>query len=172
VTIVYTAAYVDAAPVMRVYIVGLAALVVELATIIMLLRQGAFMMGVNLVALVLSVALNWFSAQHFGLAGAAMGGVTAIWLDRIATLWRIALRTGVPFRRLQDWRTLGLVMLFAALAAVLAWAVVGRYFAESGPFVRLAAGGALLAAVYAAIVALSGMDRGWLAAARNPETGL
>src|SRR6266571_901615 len=134
VTIVYTAAYVNAAPVMRVYIVGLAALVVELATIIMLLRQGAFMTGVNLVALVLSVALNWFSAQHFGLAGAAMGGVTAIWLDRIATLWRIALRTGVPFPRLQDWRTLGLLMLFAALAAVLAWAVVSRYFAESGAF--------------------------------------
>jgi len=172
VTIIYTASYVDAAPVMRVCIVGYAALVVELTSILQLLRQGAFTMRVGLVALILSVVLSWFSARHFGLAGAAMGGVTAIWLDRIATLWRIALRTGVPFPRLQDWRTLGLLMLFAALAAVLAWAVVGRYFAESGPFVRLAAGGALLAAVYAAMVALSGMDRGWLAAARNPETGL
>jgi O-antigen/teichoic acid export membrane protein len=172
VTVIYTAAYVDAAPVMRVYIVGFAAFVVELATVIMLLRQGAFMTGVNLVALVLSVALNWSSAQHFGLAGAAMGGVTAIWLDRIATLWRIALRTGVPFRRLQDWRALGLLMLFAALAAMLAWAVIGRYFAESGPFVRLVAGGALLAAAYAAMVALVGIDRRWFAAARNPEHGL
>ena len=82
------------------------------------------------------------------------------------------MRTGVPFRRLQDWRTLGLVMLFAALAAVLAWAVVSRYFAASGPFVRLAAGGALLAAAYAAMVALAGIDRLRLAAARNPERGL
>jgi len=98
--------------------------------------------------------------------------VTAIWLDRIATLWRIALRTGVPFRRLQDWRTLGLLMLLAALAAMLAWAVVSRYLAASGPLVRLIAGGALLAAAYATMVASFGMGRGWLAAVRNPEHGI
>jgi len=44
VTIIYTPAYVAAAPVMRIYILGLVALVVELATVMLLLRQGAFSM--------------------------------------------------------------------------------------------------------------------------------
>ena len=99
VTVVYTAAYVDAAPVMRVYIVGLLALVIEVASITFLLQQGAFVMQVNLLVLALSVALSWVSAHHFGLAGAAVGSVLAVYLDGIVTLRRIALRTGIPIRR-------------------------------------------------------------------------
>ncbi len=172
VTIIYTAAYVDAAPVMRVCIVGYAALVVELTSILQLLRQGAFTMRVGLVALILSVALSWFSAHPFGLAGAAAGSVTAIYFDLIATLRQVSLRTGVPLRHLQDWRALGLLMLFAALAAGFAWGVTSLYFAASGPLVRLIVGGAFLAVAYAAMAASFGMGRGWLAAARNPEHGL
>jgi len=61
VTIIYTAAYVDAAPVMRVCIVGFAALVFDLTSIMLLLRQGAFMMRVGVAVLILSVTLSWFS---------------------------------------------------------------------------------------------------------------
>ena len=172
VTLIYTPAYVDAAPVMRVYIIGLAALVIEFASVLMLLRQGAFTMWVSLAVLILSVALSWLSAHAFGLAGAAAGSVTAVYIDLSATLWRISLRTGIAFRRLQDWRSLGLLMLFAALAAALAWCVVAGYFAAAEPLVRLVAGGAVLAAAYIAMTALSGMGRSWLAAASNPEHGL
>ena len=172
VTIIYTAAYVDAAPVMRVSIVGFAALVFDLTSIMLVLRQGPFMMRVGLVVLILSIALSWLSAHAFGLAGAAAGSVTAIYVDYIAVLRRIASRTGIPVRRLHDWRTLGLLMLFAALAAAFAWIVVGRYFAASGPLVRLIGGGVLLAAVYASIASMLGMSRGWLAAASDPERGL
>jgi len=172
VTVIYTAAYVDAVPVMRVFIVGFAGLVVDLGSTILVLRQGAFMMRVSLVTLVVSVALSWFSAHAFGLAGAAAGSVTAIYIDYIVLLRRIALCTGIPVRRLKDWRTLGLLILFAALAAAIAWSMVERYFAVSGPLARLIFGGGLLAAVYVAMAALVGMGRGWLAAVRNPEHGL
>ena len=172
VTVIYTATYVDAAPVMRVCIVGYAALVVELTSILQLLRQGAFTIRVGLIALILSVALSWFSAHPFGLAGAAAGSVTAIYFDLIATLRQVSLRTGVPLRRLQDWRALGLLILLAALAAGFAWGVTHLYLSASGPLVRLIVGGAFLAAAYAAMAALFGMGRGWLAAVRNPEHGL
>ena len=172
VTIVYTGTYLDAAPVMRVYVIGFAALVVELASITMLLRQAVFVMGLNLVALGFSVTLNWFSARHFGLAGAAVGSVVAIYFDRIVTLRRISLHTRVPLRQLQDWRTLGQLMLFSALAAALAWGMVDRYFAENGPLVRVAVGGTLLTAAYGMMHLFFGMGRDWLAAARNPEHGL
>jgi len=162
----------DAVPVMRVLIVGFAGLVVDLGSTILLLRQGAFMMRVSLVTLVLSVPLSWFSAHAFGLAGAAVGSVTAIYIDYVVILRRIALCTGIPVRRLKDWRTLGLLILFAALAAAIAWSIVDRYFAASGPLVRLVFGGVLLAAVYIAMAALVGVGRDWLAAVRNPGHGL
>jgi O-antigen/teichoic acid export membrane protein len=172
VTIIYTAAYVDAAPVMRVSIVGFTVLVFDLTSIMLVLRQGAFMMQVGLITLVVSVTLSWFSAHAFGLAGAAAGSVIAIYVDYFAALRRIASRTGIPVRRLHDWGTLGLLMLFAALSAAFAWSVVGRYFAANAPLVRLMVGGALLAAVYAAMVALLALGRGWFAAVRNFEHGL
>jgi O-antigen/teichoic acid export membrane protein len=169
VTIVYTGAYVGAAPVMRVYIVGLTALVVELSSITLLLRQAPFVMSLNLVALFLAVALDWFAAQRFGLAGAALGGVIVLYLDRIATLWRIARRTRVPLGRLQDWRTLGQLVLCSALSAALAWITVDRFFPASGPLVRAIAGGLTLGVAYGAMHGFWGAGRIWLSADRNPE---
>jgi O-antigen/teichoic acid export membrane protein len=169
VTTIYTTAYADAAPVMRLYIVGLAALVIELASITLLLRQGAFMLRMNLVVLVLSVALSWYAAQRFGFVGAAAGSVTVSFFDRIATLRRIALLTDVPFRSLQDWRTLGLTILFAALSAALAWGLVGRFFAANGPLIHLTVGAMVLAIAYGTMQTLFGVGRPRLAAAGNPE---
>ncbi len=171
VTVVYTAAYVDAAPVMRVYTIGFLASVVELATITLLLRQGGFVMRLNLLVLPLAIALSWYAANRFGFAGAAAGSVTAMYIDRIATLRRIALRSGVPFRRLQDWRSLGQLMLSAALAGILAWGIVALYFGTSAPVLRLAVGGAVLAAGYAAVAVLLGAGRSWLRALRNFRHG-
>src|SRR5205823_8502621 len=77
VSVVYTAAYVDAAPVMRVYIIGMVALVVELSSVLQLLRQGMFSLGTNVVVLALAVPLSWFGGVELGLAGAAAGSVSA-----------------------------------------------------------------------------------------------
>jgi O-antigen/teichoic acid export membrane protein len=160
VTLVYTSAYLDAAPVMRVYIVGLIALVVELASVVLLLRQGPFAMRLNALTLGVTIAISWGGALHFGLPGAALGSVSAIYLDRVVTLMRIAAQTGIPLRRLQDWRSLGLLLLLSIAAGAVARGIVGLYFASSGVPVRLAVGGASLALVYAVSIALSrfGLD--------------
>ena len=172
ITLVYTANYVAAVPVVRIYILGIAALVLELSSLTMLLRQAVFVMVLNAAALVLAVALNWYAATRVGLAGAAMGTVIVMGIDRIVTLWRISRLTGVPIRRLQDWKTLFLLVLFAAGASLLAWAVTVLYFATSGPVLRMLAGGAVLALSYVAIAALSGTGRTWLAAVRTQKHGI
>jgi hypothetical protein len=101
-----------------------------------------------------------------------VGSVTAVYLDLSVTLRRISLRTGIPFRRLQQWRALGMLMLFSALAAAFAWGLVDHYFGAGGLLLRVAVGGAVMAATYGALVALSRMGRGWLAVARNPGHGV
>jgi O-antigen/teichoic acid export membrane protein len=167
VTFVYTAAYVAAAPVMRVYIVGLAALVLETSSITMLLRQGPFVMCLNLFALVVAVALDWWAALRFGLPGAAMGSVIVIYLDRLVTLWRIGKLADLPLRRLQAWRALGERLLFAIVAAALARSLVSHYLAASPIIVHLAVGGAVVAAAYAGMAELLGTGAS-LFATRDP----
>ncbi|HEX4648245.1 MAG TPA: oligosaccharide flippase family protein [Steroidobacteraceae bacterium] len=163
VTTIYTSTYVAAAPVMRIYILGLIALVIEPATLMVLLRQGPFTMRLGAFALVLSVALSWACARGGGLAGAAVGSVTAIYLEHAGALWRISHSTGIPWRHLQDWRSLGLLLLCATLAGLISWAAVREVLAGFGPEVRAAAGGVLLGAVYVALCAMCGLARDWRA---------
>ena len=151
VTIVYTAAYVEAAPVMRVYLVGMIALVVEVGSIVLLLGQGAFALRITALALVVSVALSWGAAHAFGLAGAAVGSVVAIYLDRALLLRRIARLTGIALGELQDWRALVRTAVIAAACALLAWLVTRQFLAEAVPLVRLAVGSMVLTGSYAVV---------------------
>lgn len=169
--IVYTPAYLDAVPVMRVYVVGLAALVLELASLTMLLRQVVFVMALNAILLAPAVALDWFAATHFGLAGAAAGSVLAVYLDRAVTLRRVARCARVPLRRLQDWRALGELALFAALAAVPARVAADHFLRAGGALVRVAAGGLVFAGAYGGLLWWLGPGREWLAALRARGQG-
>jgi O-antigen/teichoic acid export membrane protein len=125
VTTIYTAVMLDAVPVMRVYIVGLAALVVELLTVTLLMRQGGFMMRMNLLVLPLSVALSWYAAHRFGFAGAAVGSVAVMYIDRIVLLRRIARCTGIAFQRLQDWRAVQALKRYSRFSVHTARAISG-----------------------------------------------
>ncbi len=148
VSVVYTASYVEAAPVMRVYIVGMAAMVIEMGSIVLLLAQGGFAVRIAAVALAVSVAASWTGAHHFGLAGAAAGSVIAVYLDRFFMLRRVSSQTAIPLRELQDWRGLFWTLVSAALAAGLAWVVVGTFFSQRGAIVQLTVGAAVLALAY------------------------
>jgi O-antigen/teichoic acid export membrane protein len=149
VSVIYTAAYVEAVPAMRIYVLGMIAMVVEVGSIVLLLRQGAFALKVSLLMLALSVAVSLAAAQHFGLAGAAAGSVLAIYFDRILMLRRISRLTGIGLRRMQDWRSLVWALVSAALAAALAWLLAEHVLQASSAFVRGLLGGSVLLLVYA-----------------------
>jgi O-antigen/teichoic acid export membrane protein len=148
VRLVYTDAYLEAATVMRVYIAGLAVLVVELSSVLQLLRQGMFNLGLNLLVLVLSVPLSWAGGVHLGLAGAAAGSVAALYADRFITLRRIARISGIAVRRQQHWKHLARYLAWTVLAAAAAWLLVDKLLSESHALLQVAAGAAAMALVY------------------------
>ena len=150
VSLVYTHAYVDAVPVMRVYIFGLLVVVVEVSTLLQLLRQGVFNASLNAAMLCASVAVSWIAGAHLGLPGAAIGSVAALYLDRVFTLRRVAALTGVPVRRQQHWASLARLLVTAALAAGLSGLAIREFLAGEPRLVRLLAGGLLLVALYGA----------------------
>jgi O-antigen/teichoic acid export membrane protein len=146
VRLVYTAEYLDAAPVMRVYILGLVLLVVELSSVLQLLRQGMFNLGMNLLVLAASVPLSWLGGVHLGLAGAAAGSVAALYLDRTLTLRRIARISGIPVRRQQHWGHLARYLAWTILAGAAAWMLAHKL--EIPPIARLAVGAAAMVLIY------------------------
>lgn len=149
---VYTSTYVDAAPVMRLYAVGMTCGIVEIGSFVLLLHQGSFALSVNAIALALSVALSWVGALHFGMPGAALGSVVAIYLDRYVHLRRVSALTAIPMRELQDWRALGARIGAAALSAGFAWLVVHQAMRGAPPLERVALGGFCLAALYGTLL--------------------
>lgn len=159
VTLIYTQAYAGAAPVMRVYIVGLLIFVVELTSIMMLMRDGFFALRLNIIVLVASVGMSWLGAQQWGMAGAAVGSTLAIYADRYVTLRRIATRTSVPLSALQNWRAMAWLLTIAALAGGIAWLVVGRHTPMANTAERLLGGAAVLATVYGVLWGISAQAR-------------
>jgi len=151
VSLVYTTSYLEAVPAIRAYIIGMLPMAIEMGSLVLLLRRGTYALGVTAFALVLSVALSWSAAHHFGLAGAAAGSVLAVYVDRMLMLRHVSRHTGIALRKLQDWAALASALAFAAATAALAWIVVARLFADSGALARLAAGGALFVLAYASI---------------------
>ncbi len=152
ITVVYTASYLEAVPVMRIYAIGMGVLAVEVGSLLLLLRQGPYAIAVNGVALALSAVASLAGALYFGLAGAAIGSITALLFDRAMTLRRIARTAGIPLRRIQDWRGLARTALIAAMGAALAWGLTHVLLEHAAPLVRLAAGAVVLAVVYALFI--------------------
>jgi O-antigen/teichoic acid export membrane protein len=154
---VYTPAYLDAVPVLRLYAVALVMFVVELNSILLLLKQGPFAACVNAGALAVSIPLSYFGAGTWGLPGAAVGSVAVIYAERIVSLTRISRLVGTPVARLQDWGTLAGILAAAAISAFAAGAALS--YVALPPFLKLAAGTGILALAYPAALWITGQGR-------------
>jgi O-antigen/teichoic acid export membrane protein len=159
ITAVYTSAYTDAVPVMRVCVLGYVAYVVELTSILMLFRQGPFAMRVNFLALLIGVPSSLAGALTFGLPGVAIGGVAAIYAERAMSLYRVSSLTGVPIRRLQEWSGLGALLAASACSAAVAGWLVSRSAFAHATLAQLAEGAAIVALVYPVALVLAGQRR-------------
>ena len=157
IVLVYTSAYLDAAPVMRLYTVGLLASVVELISILFVLRQGSFVASVNAIVLCIALPMSWYGATRWGLMGAALGSVTALYAERIISLHRISQLAKIPFRRLQDWGALLGILAAAALSAGVA--AVALRSSDWPPLAALVVGALVFAAVYPAALFVTGQAR-------------
>jgi O-antigen/teichoic acid export membrane protein len=148
ISVIYTPAYLDAAPVMRVYVLGMAAMVIEVGSVLLLLRQGRYALGVNTLALAISALVSLWAAGKIGLAGAAAGSVVAVYVERCLTVRRIVAATGLRLRELQDWPALARALGASVLAAALAVIAVELLLPAAGAFTRLCVGGSLLGLAY------------------------
>lgn len=124
ISLIYTDAYAKGGDVMRVYVLGMIALSVEVNNVMLLLQEGRFTTRINLITLCVCVVASLAFAKLFGLAGAAMGSVAAVYIERLITLRRIGARMSLPLSALQNWPALAKILLSATIAALVAWAAI------------------------------------------------
>lgn len=117
--LLFTHRYIAAAPVLRIYLVQIA-LLLEVTTILNVLRLGRFQIGYAVFLLPLSMLLSYIGARAFGMPGAALGSLVAQVIAYAIIFSKLASVLEMPIRNLQEWRTLFVIALCAALAATTA----------------------------------------------------
>ena len=137
VTLVYTAAYLEAAAVMRINCLALLGVAVEVSTLTVVLGQGRHLLAADAALLPASLGAALLGASLWGLPGAALGNVLTLLAGNAFSFWRVTRATGVPLRRLQRWGAL-LRILGAAVAAagpaLLTGRALGQAMPHSAPF--------------------------------------
>lgn len=158
ISLIYTQAYAQGGDAMRVYVLGMLALSVELNNIMLLLKEGRFATRINFVALCICIIGSFVFAHLFGLAGAAVGSVLAVYVERILTLRRMSKCLTLPLSALQDWVALGKILFSAAVAALVSWALVPMIIPATLPLLlRLGVDGIVLTLFYLTSLLLLGM---------------
>lgn len=116
--IVYTEKYIDAVPVMRVYLVGIMISSFAIGHVLPVVNKGRFAVTNNLVCLAFSVLCSIIAAHHYGLVGAAMGSVLALGISEIWTMRVVAASLNVEFAKLFPWRAIGPSVLATGIGIV------------------------------------------------------
>ena len=157
----YTASYLDAVPVIRVYALTMILMSVELATVLLIFEQGRFVAKVSASVLLGAAVLSYLGASWFGLPGVAAGGAMGTLITRILNFRRAASMLGVPFSRLQDWSTLGKILVVAALSGAASGYLVNMMDGPLSPLVTLVIAGPLFAVLFLLLVVIFRIE--WIA---------
>ncbi len=155
VTVLYTDAYVAAGEVMRVNVIGLVGVAIEVTTIMHVLNQGRFLLGLDLLVIFLAVLFSYLGGLLLGLPGAALGTALTLWVGNAACFWRISKLTGIELKSLQDWRAI-LLAAGAAIVSTSAALFVDTRLVDIPPVARLLWGSILYIGVYFFTVRLLG----------------
>lgn len=118
VEIVYTDRYLQASSVMRIYLVGQLALVLAAGHLLPLVGRGKEAALVSLVTLPVSGIVAYLAISRFGVAGAALGGSSALLLGELIALGLVARALRVRALSLFDHRYALVSISIVALSAL------------------------------------------------------
>ena len=158
VELLYTADYLEAVPIVRVYSLSMVLMSVELATVLMIYEQGRFVARVSGGILIGAAILSYLGAVRFGLIGVAAGSMIGTLLNRLINFNRAAKVLGVPFSQVQDWPTLARLLGAAAGAGVAAGYLTDYLAPAAGLIVTLTVAAALTGVAYLLLARLLRVD--------------
>jgi O-antigen/teichoic acid export membrane protein len=124
VRLIYTDAYAGAIPVLRLNVVAFLIAVVEMSTVMLVLRQGPFLLRTSIVFLLVGLLASYAGSRLWGMPGAAAGVIVGNFLAISVLYARASRLVELPLRALQDWRALTRIGGVAILAGVTAYVTI------------------------------------------------
>jgi O-antigen/teichoic acid export membrane protein len=104
--IIYTSKYVEAVPVMHIYLIGMMMNVCAVGHILPALNKGRFAAANSACCLVISIVCSIIGASRWGLIGAAFGSVFTFIISELWSLKVVARTLGVGMHELMPWRAI------------------------------------------------------------------
>jgi len=153
--VLYTAQYLDAAPVMRILLISMAFSTVDVANLLMIYKQKRFVMKVSLLTLAIASVGGYFGGQVLGLIGVALGSAAGMIVGKILRFIHICNVLDIPLAQLQDWKSLFSYFSVSLVSALLAFGIF-RICPCELLFIRLAVSGIAFAIFYTGILAATG----------------
>jgi O-antigen/teichoic acid export membrane protein len=117
-SLLFTPQFAGAAPIVRIYLLTMAVEALDIAMVLMAMRQGRFLMTVDAAVLPVALAVAVAGANTLGMTGAACGALAGALVAQIFLYRRFAKLSGVPVSGAQHWRAIARIIAAAALAAV------------------------------------------------------
>ncbi len=119
--LIYTDGYAGAIPVLRLNAVAFLIPIVEMSTVMLVLRQGPFFLRMNIIVLVVGLLASYAGSQVWGMPGAVAGVIAGNLLGIFVSYARAARLLALPVRALQDWRTIARIGAAAIIAGAAAY---------------------------------------------------
>jgi len=146
--------YLDAAPVLRIYMLQLF-VTLELGTIIKVYALGRFDLKNNIFVLIFTLIASLFLSNLTGLIGAAIASALAGLLRTTFILIKISRKLNIPILALQNWKRLLAVFIISWLSIVPVYFIT-EYFNSYHLLIRLLIFFILQAIFYIAILSSFG----------------
>jgi O-antigen/teichoic acid export membrane protein len=116
ISIVYTCQYCEAAPIMRVYLIGMMLGAFAVGHVLPALEKSRFAMINSGVCLGLSVFLSIVGVNRFGMIGAALGSVLTFGVSELWSVYAVSRSLGIRMHQLVAWEALWSTLLSTAIA--------------------------------------------------------
>ena len=157
VEIVYTPAYLGAAPLMQLYLIGQMTGVFAAGHLLVILNAGRLSTTISAVCLAISVVCSLLGVHWFGLPGAVAGSVLSLIVGEVWALLAVTRRLGTTVAEVINLRVTGRAIGSVAAAIVLVWGLQDAFMSDWSPWLRLAATTACFVVAIAALGLYAGL---------------
>jgi O-antigen/teichoic acid export membrane protein len=159
VTVIFTESYIDAATVMRVYLIGVAWQALDVNNLMRVYNLGRHVASVNGFLLVISIAASAFGGAFLGLPGIALGSVSTIVLGQIINIKKVIFVTKRPLSTLFNFRLLFIQAASTIVAGLMVF-TSGDFIPKTSPgLLEMMRTGLLYSFVWFAIFVVTGAAR-------------
>jgi O-antigen/teichoic acid export membrane protein len=162
ISVLYTSAYIEATIILRIYMISLLLDAVSVASVLMVLRQGHFVMKVNTFSFIFSPIAVYVGAVFLGLPGVAIATLIATIFEKILNFRRACKLLEIPFRELQPWGTISSIFVASISSAFIIFGFDQVFLIDNFNLLQITAGGLLFGLTYLSFICL--LKQGWIVA--------